>query len=280
MHESIQLALIAMVFYGLSDWMYKSAASEGVQSHHFMAIQSMLFTPGILLYGYVTQSFYFEKSFFCGMTNGFITFLALYNFLGSLKSGAVSVIAPIFRLSFIITTILAVFFLDERFTLLKFLALCASLCAVFLLLGGEKKTSISQKALIQVIIATVLMGVASFIYKVGTLWGGTPATIITGQVSIFFPLALGFAFYKDRGFYPIPVAWKYGASASIFFLIALILLLSGLTIGEASTLVPISQMGFIVTALMGYFLLKEPFTIRKYLGLACAFSALIFLSIS
>jgi uncharacterized membrane protein len=120
------------------------------------------------------------------MTNGFITFLALYNFLSSLKSGAVSVIAPIFRLSFIITTILAVFFLDERFTLLKFLALCASLCAVFLLLGGEKKTSISQKALIQVIIATVLMGVASFIYKVGTLWGGTPATIITGQVSIFF----------------------------------------------------------------------------------------------
>jgi drug/metabolite transporter (DMT)-like permease len=280
MHESIQLALIAMVFYGLSDWMYKSAASEGVQSHHFMAIQSMLFTPGILLYGYVTQSFYFEKSFFCGMTNGFITFLALYNFLGSLKSGAVSVIVPIFRLSFIITTILAVFFLDERFTLLKFLALCASLCAVFLLLGGEKKTSISQKALIQVIIATVLMGVASFIYKVGTLWGGTPATIITGQVSIFFPLALGFAFYKDRGFNPIPVAWKYGASASIFFLIALILLLSGLKIGEASTLVPISQMGFIVTALMGYFLLKEPFTVRKYLGLACAFSALIFLSIS
>lgn len=280
MHESIQLALIAMVFYGLSDWMYKSAASEGVQSHHFMAIQSMLFTPGILLYGFVTQSFYFEKSFFCGMTNGFITFLALYNFLGSLKSGAVSVIVPIFRLSFIITTILAVFFLEERFTQLKFLALCASLCAVFLLLGGEKKTSISQKALIQVIIATVLMGVASFIYKVGTLWGGTPATIITGQVSIFFPLALGFAFYKDRGFNPIPVAWKYGASASIFFLIALILLLSGLKIGEASTLVPISQMGFIVTALMGYFLLKEPFTVRKYLGLACAFSALIFLSIS
>jgi uncharacterized membrane protein len=248
MHESIQLALIAMVFYGLSDWMYKSAASEGVQSYHFMAIQSMLFTPGILLYGFVTQSFYFEKSFFCGMTNGFITFLALYNFLGSLKSGAVSVIVPIFRLSFIITTILAVFFLEERFTQLKFLALCASLCAVFLLLGGEKKTSISQKALIQVIIATVLMGVASFIYKVGTLWGGTPATIITGQVSIFFPLALGFAFYKDRGFNPIPVAWKYGASASIFFLIALILLWSGLKIGEASTLVPISQKGFIVTA--------------------------------
>jgi len=96
----------------------------------------------------------------------------------------------------------------------------------------------------------------------------------------FFINLTDFKIYKDRGFYPIPVAWKYGASASIFFLIALILLLSGLTIGEASTLVPISQMGFIVTALMGYFLLKEPFTIRKYLGLACAFSALIFLSIS
>jgi len=39
-------------------------------------------------------------------------------------------------------------------------------------------------------------------------------------------------------------------------------------------IVPIAQMGFVVTALLGFFLLREPFTLRKGAGLGAAIAAL------
>jgi transporter family protein len=55
---------------------------------------------------------------------------------------------------------------------------------------------------------------------------------------------------------------------------AFLLMLYGHTLGPASVLVPITQMGFVVTAALGVVLLGEPVTARKMVGLAAALSAL------
>jgi drug/metabolite transporter (DMT)-like permease len=52
------------------------------------------------------------------------------------------------------------------------------------------------------------------------------------------------------------------------------LLAESLARGPASTLVPITQMGFIVTASIGILVLREPVTGRKLTGLAFALAAL------
>lgn len=49
---------------------------------------------------------------------------------------------------------------------------------------------------------------------------------------------------------------------------------------QASVVVPIAQMGFIVTAMLGFLLLRESFTLRKGAGIAVAFGALASLAIS
>jgi uncharacterized membrane protein len=43
-------------------------------------------------------------------------------------------------------------------------------------------------------------------------------------------------------------------------------------------LVPIAQMGFIIAALLGIFILREQFTVRKAIGLALALAALAVLA--
>ena len=43
MSEGMELALGAMLFYGLADWVYKRAAQSGVQAHHFLALQAFVF---------------------------------------------------------------------------------------------------------------------------------------------------------------------------------------------------------------------------------------------
>ena len=276
MAEGMGWSLGAMLFYGLADWVFKRAAARGIQAHHFLALQAFFFAPGIFLYGLTTNTLALGKPFLWGMAAGVLIFVAFYNFSRSLASGAVSVVAPVFRLSFAITAALAVCVLGEHLTGWKIAGLSASLAAVWLLLsGGPASTAhLSRSTMIQVLVATLAMGFVSFIYKLGVLAGGRPATVLAGQVSTFFPLATLFAIVRDRGFHPPPGAWRYGAIAALPSLFAVILLLAGLALGEASVLVPIAQMSCVVTAGLGLIFLREALTFRKGLGLAFALAAL------
>lgn len=272
----MELALGATMFYGLADWVFKRAAASGVQAHHFLALQALFFAPGIFLYGLTTNTLALGPPFAWGMMAGVLMFVALYNFARSLASGAVSIVAPIFRLSFAITVALAVWLLNERLTGWKLAGLGASLVALWLLLAGGPASAprITKSSVLNVLVATVTMGIVSFIYKLGVIAGGSPATVLTGQASVFLPLATLFAIKRDRGFHPPHGAWRHGATAAVLLLFGLVMLLAGLARGEASVLVPVAQMSFVVTAGLGFIFLREALTIRKGLGLAFAIVAL------
>ena len=280
MAEGVELALGAMMFYGLADWVYKRAAASGVQAHHFLPLQAFFFAPGIFLYGLTTDTLVLGVPFAWGMTAGVLVFVALYNFARSLASGAVSTVAPVFRLSFAITAALAVWLLDEPLTGWKFAGLAASLAAVWLLLAGGPTSAPrpTTSSVLRVLVATVAMGTVSLIYKLGAIAGGSPATVLTGQASVFLPLATLFALAHDRGFHPPPGAWRYGATTAVLLLFGLVMLLAGLARGEASVLVPVAQLSFVVTAGLGFVFLRETLTLRKGFGLAFAIAALISLA--
>ena len=278
MAYGVELALGAMVFLGLADLAYKRGAATGVQAHHFLLGQAWCFAPAVVLYGLVTGTLVLDRTFLWGMSAGLFVFVALYNFARSLKGGSISIIAPIFRLSFTVTTALAVLLLGEPLTAWKLAGLAAALTAVWLLLGGEAGTTpapgAARSSLAQALVAMAAMGVANFIYKVGALTGGSPASFVAGQASVFLPLATGFAWMTDRSIRPPRSLWPPASAAALFFLAALVMLFESLERGEASVLVPITQMGFVVTAAFGLIFLREPFTMRKAAGLAGAVAAL------
>jgi drug/metabolite transporter (DMT)-like permease len=281
MPKSIQFALVAMVFYGIMDIVYKKVAAKGIASYHFMVLQTIFFAPGILIYSYYTQSLQIGIPFYWGMSAGVLSLIALIHFGNSLQSGAVSTVVPIYRLSFVITSLLAVLILDENLSISKVIAFLLSICAIWLLLGrGSSENRISNVALKDVLIATILMGCVSLIYKLGTLAGGTPASVVTGQASLFFPLALAYAIYRDHGFKVPMKYYPYGMASGVLLLGALISLTSGLVIGPASTLVPIAQMSFVVSAAFGLLFLKEKFSLAKVFGVICAMLALGALAVS
>jgi drug/metabolite transporter (DMT)-like permease len=284
MDSGVWLAIGAMFCLGVSDIVYKRGAAAGVKPHHFLVAQAWCFAPGVALYGLATGTLELKPYMLWGCGAGLFVFIALIHFARSLRSGSISLIAPIFRLSFTVTTALAVLLLGERLDGWKIAGLAAALLAVWLLLGGEGGAASApgarRAALIQALVAMAAMGVANFLYKVGAAAGGTPATFIAGQASAFLPLATAYAWYVDRATLPPRAAWTHAGTTASVFLLGLILLFESLKRGEASVLVPISQMGFIVTAAYGVLLLREPVTARKAGGLLLALGALVFLALA
>lgn len=279
MSESIAYALGALLLYGVADFVYKRGAAAGAQPHQFLMVQTWFFTSLALVYGLASGTLAFGAGAVWGAAAGVLVVVGYYNFAWSLRHGSVSTNATIFRLSFAITAALAVLILGEALTVAKVAGLALALVAAWLLLaspgaGGRPADAESRASLARVVIATAAVGVASFTYKLGLLAGAAPIALVVAQGAVAVTLATGFAVRVDGGIRPSRAALRHAPIAAVLLVCAFVLLAKGLQGGEASVVVPIAQMGFVVTALLGFFLLHEPFTLRKGAGLAAALAAL------
>jgi drug/metabolite transporter (DMT)-like permease len=278
MSPGVEYALAAMVCIGLADLVYKRAAGSGVQAIHFLMVQGVFFTPAIVLYAWATDVLVITPGFAWGMAAGFFIYIALYHFAVSLASGAVSVVAPIFRLNFVLTAAFAIVALGEPLTLGKVAGLALALGAVWLLLGGAPGKAAGRIPLARVLLATAAIAACNLCYKFGVAAGVPPVTMLVGQASVFFPITLVVVWINDRRLAASRGAWRNAPFAALFLFIGFPLLLESLRRGEASVLLPIGQMGFIVTALAGMLFLREAFTPRKLAGLVAAAGALVMLA--
>lgn len=275
----IPYALGALLLYGLADFVYKRGAAAGALPHRFLMVQTWFFTPLALLYGILTGTLAFSAGALWGLAAGVLVVIGYYNFAWSLRHGAVSTNATIFRLSFVVTTALAVLVLGEVLTVPKIAGIALALFAVWLLLGapaarGSEGNRERNASLARVFVATVAVGFASFTYKLGLLEGAVPIALVVAQGSVAVTLATAFAARIDRGIRPSREALKHAPITAALLVGAFTLLAKGLERGEASVVVPIAQMGFVVTALLGFVLLREPLGPRKGAGLVVALLAL------
>jgi drug/metabolite transporter (DMT)-like permease len=283
MSQPVVYAIVAMVCYGLSDFIYKQAASAGIRADHFLMAQGWFFCPLVILYALATHTLVLDPVALWGSLAGVFIFIGFHYFIRSLITGSVSTNASIFRMNFIVTVILVVMLLGEPLTASKIAGLALSLLAAWLLLGARNKAErtpneAERRSLVQVVIATLAFGTSNFFHTVGLRHGAVPETLAVAQAALFMPIATVVVYFTDRTLRAPPVTFGYGAAAAIVLLGATIFLLRGVADGQASVLVPIAQMGFIIAALLGIFILCERVTIRKAVGLVSALAALAVLT--
>jgi uncharacterized membrane protein len=279
--NGIPFAIGALVLFGLSDVVYKRAAIQGVPTHQLMMVQSWTYGVLILIYGELTGTLVFTAASLWGAVAGVFAFTGFYNFARSLRQGSISINAPIFRLNFAITASLAMVFLGEALTTMKFVGLALAPIAVWLLAGaagGTAERRASAESLVRVLYATLGVGIANFIYKISMAGGSTPAAMLVVQAVIAVTLASFMAYREDRFAKPNAVTVRHALTAAFLLAAAFVFLLEGLARGEASVIVPIAQLGLIVSSLLGMFVMREAATGRKLVGILFAIGALVALA--
>jgi drug/metabolite transporter (DMT)-like permease len=283
MNQPILYAIVAMACYGLSDFIYKQAAAAAIRADHFLMVQGWVFFPLVIFYTVATGTLIPDPAALWGSLAGAFIFIGFYYFIRSLAAGSVSTNASIFRMNFIVTVFLVIAFLGEPLTPRKIAGLALALLATWLLVGAGAIAACApndarRRSLVQVAVATLAFGASNFFHTVGLRHGAVPETLAVAQAALFMPLATVVVYFAHRNLRPPPVTFKYGAAAAVVLLGATIFLLRGVASGQASVLVPIAQMGFIVAALLGIFILREPVTVRKAMGLVSALAALAVLA--
>ena len=280
MSQPLVYAIMAMVCYGVADFVYKRAAAAAVRSDHFLMAQAWLFCPLVIVYALVTHRLILAPAALWGALAGIVSFTGFYYFSRSLAAGLVSINASIFRMNFIVTVFLVIGFLGEPLTLRKLAGLALALVATWLLVGAggsadhRAAKNVRLHSLVQVAVATLAFGASNFFHTVGLRHGALPETLAVAQAAVFMPLATTVVYIGHRELRPPPVTFKYSVVAAVLLLSATILMLRGVAAGQASVLVPIAQMGFIIAALLGVVILRERLNVRKVFGLVLALAAL------
>jgi drug/metabolite transporter (DMT)-like permease len=164
----------------------------------------------------------------------------------------------------------------------KIAALSCALIAVWLLLAEPANGSMrpSLESLIRVLAATVAIALANLFYKIGLSQGAVPETMVATQAWVFCSAATFFGWLEKRRLRAVARVWRYSASAALVMVVGYVLMLHGLARGPASVLVPVTQMGFVFTAVVGVLMFREPFGMRKRVGLAVAIAALALFAVS
>ncbi len=274
----MQYALGAMLLFGVGDLIYKRGAAAGALPHQFLMVQSWVFLPTVTAYGLATGSLRFVAGTLWGLPVGVLVLTGFYNFAHSLQSGRVSVNAPVFRLSFVITAGLAVALLGEPLTAFKMAGVSLALVAVWLLLGapaaGDAARRESRSSLVRVLVATAAIGIGNFVYKYGLRAGATPASLIVAQATVVVSCSTVLVRVLDHRIRPSRAVLRNAPMAGVAIALAFCLMVESLARGDASVMVPVAQMGFVATSLVGFLFLREPFSLRKGAGLMAALAAL------
>lgn len=268
--DPILLAIFSMVFTGISDFLYRRARIAGASPKFFLLLQAIFFNT--LNYCYIVLQGSLKISVltvFFGVCCGFLGYFSILLFLKSLGQGYASINAPIFRLSFIITAILAITFLNEILSFGKILAISLAVFSIIALSKGLKNGHISSGMILPLLLATLLNGLVGFLYKIAISSGSTPTGILVIQGAVFITCSFIIAIrsgtvVKSRS------VMIHAPICGILLGSAFLLLLESLKYGEVSVNFSIVQLSFVLTSVLAIIILREKFRIINLVGIIAA----------
>ncbi len=271
-----------MIGIGASDFLYKRARSRGATPYSFLVIQAILFNMTnitmIIIAGTFETSSY---TILFGIIEASLLYSAFAIFMLSLSSGDVSVNAPIFRLNFIIASVLAVATLGEILTPGKGVAIALSVIAVFAFSRATRSqqtasTWTPRRFLLVVMLATSLYGVSGYIYKLAVTLGVDPLSLISFQGFFFITYAVVTAKIKGELFKSGKAEVHHAPICGVLLSVSFVLLVKSLALGPSIISYPISQLSFVFTGILGIILLREKLDLAKSIGLVASILAVLF----
>ena len=223
-----------------------------------------------------------------GVISGLFSVVGNLLLIEAMGKQSAGICSTIYRLNLALVVPGAWILFKENNTLLQIFGIIAAFAAVLFFLPGSKNNSGSDPrearlGLILVIIAAVMRAGMGLSFKYGFNLGASANGV--NLVNAFCWIIGGGIYYllRERK-HPALSIWDrkvsgYGVLSGLFVFGIVFFMAHSVRLGNASIVLPIMQMSFVVTFVLSAVFLKEKLTVYKFTALLCGAAALLLLSI-
>ena len=284
MSYAVAFALLSMTFGGLIDTLYKvyarKALSRGAYLLGMGLVWLLLQLVELGVHGEALKLSSEDLRF--GIAAGIMVTLSNLLYIESMTHLDISLGATIYRLNTVGVVVLGFLFLAEPLGGVKLLGIaCAIVAVVFLHQRGEGEGARLVGVFIWVILLAALLRAAfGVISKAGITAGASPSMIMVLAAACWVVGGFMYALWKERRL-PVgreEVAYCVASGLVVFAIVNFLML--GLRYGEATIVIPIANLSFIVALGISIALGYEHLTKRKCIAVAFAAAAIVLLSVA
>ncbi|WP_020674464.1 DMT family transporter [Geopsychrobacter electrodiphilus] len=287
MPSSILYALLSLVFAGVNDVVFKRYAakdrSRGAYVFGIGLIWVILQLPTALAGG---VEFHFASvTLVYGLIAGLFLTASNLLLLESLTHIDASLGSTIYRLNTMGVVVLALLFLNESLGLYKGVGIAAGILAVFLLYRRDGHShQVTQRTFLLYFTLAVVASLFRALYgvtsKAGLLNGASlQPMLILGALSWVVGGA-GYAFFREGRLRMTRIKATYSLISGVLVFLIVNSLLLAIEHGQASTVIPIANMSFILALILSVALGMERFTPRKFAAVAAAVCSILLLTLA
>lgn len=277
----ITFALCCVLCSALNDFIFKLYAVNSKKRG------IMIFWIGIImtlaLFRMPPAGMNYQSTIFYGLLSGFFSVVANILLIEGMTHQSAGFSSLIYRLNLIPTVLAGLLILNESLNRIQWIGIISALAAITLFGIADSKTNRWSKAartgMIMVIIAALLRAAMGITYKYGFLHQADRNWVIwlNGICWIAGGILYGLLREKDYNFFN-KTTLKYGFFSGILVIGIVFFMALSVFYGEASIVLPIAQMSFPITFLLGYFILKEKCNRFHIISLLLAITAVILLA--
>ena len=287
MTAAVYWAFACMMFAAGNDLLFKFFAGKNRGNGFFVSFVGtvwLIVTLAFALASPTPESW--KQTLIWGAVSGLFSLGGNVLMLEAMRTLDAGVCSTIYRLNLVPVTIGAALLLGENITLQKYIGIafaCAAVCAFLPRNGGALRSKLGW-AFVIMIIASLMRAAMGLSYRYGFQHGASEKYVVVVNSLFWVFGGVLYAFWRERSLMPYSKQdWKnliFIGSCSGALVTGIVVTMAMATkLGNASVVLPISQMSFLVTGAMGIWLLKEKLTWSKALAFVMGVAAVLLLSI-
>ncbi|NLF23784.1 MAG: DMT family transporter [Lentisphaerae bacterium] len=277
----ILYALFSLVSAGLNDFVFKQYIHKGQHPlGWFVAAVGVVWTTVFGAAMYMLDGGPTWHAWWVSLGAGLASVLANLLFIGSFRDVPAGTGATIYRMNLVIVAVLGVAVLGEAATLWKLAGVALGLTSVLLLRNGtgRREPHLPRLAVGALAAACLLRAVMGLLYRVSSRAGipqfellaiGGVCWLIGGTV---------FALWRREPILPARRMTGFAVASGALVCGIVYFMLLATSLAEASVVVPVTQLSFIVTTLLGVCFHGEKLNPRKRLALAAAVGCILIIT--
>ena len=280
-------AFACMFFAACNDLLFKFFAGKNRGNGFFVSVVGVVWLVVALIPALLGQApADWRATIIWGCISGFFSLAGNIMMLDAMRSLDVGVCSTIYRLNLVPVTVGAALILNENITPIQYVGIAAA-CLAILAFIPRNQSEVKRKlgwAFIVMIIASLLRAGMGLSYRYGFLHGASEKYVVVINSLFWIFGGVLYAFWRERHLMPYNKQdWKNlfflgGLSGALVTGIVITMALM-LKLGNASVVLPIAQMSFLVTGALGIWLFKERLTVSKAMAFILGVAAVLLLSI-